>query len=62
MDDGQNPVSMVNSLGDPQFMLFGLDFDDLFNVTGVSGNVSPLRDALGSVLALTDLSGNVAGT
>src|SRR5271170_6280916 len=53
---------MVNSLGDPAFILFGLYLDDLFNVTGITGDFSPLRDALGSVLALTDLSGNVAGT
>src|SRR5271170_5580264 len=53
---------MVNSLGDPAFILFGLYLDDLFNVTGITGDFSPLRDALGSVIALPDLSGNVAGT
>jgi RHS repeat-associated protein len=55
--DGLNPVATLNTLGDPQIMLFGPDPDDLFNVNPITGAFSPLRDALGSVVALTDSSG-----
>ncbi|HKV91758.1 MAG TPA: RHS repeat-associated core domain-containing protein [Candidatus Angelobacter sp.] len=56
--DGSNPVQELSGATTTTNFLTG-GIDEIFSLTGSSGSFTPLRDALGSTIALVDSSGTV---